>query len=653
MAIATVERLAEKQAHRHHRSLRNCAKLLDLVASLNSPKLRAGCSCGVPNLHLAAVANLYLAVVHKMRGDDGGAARHLLQIFCDVPHLARKSLLPELWENFFLPHLVQLEKWLYRAYSDQMDLGTMQLAIHYKQCIQSGDLSLAAPPVPLPPAGGYHAGSGKRSVSVPPSSLAQNPYRGDLKHGVPGKSNPNGGPASRRATPEKPRSSGNSIPRAPFLDLDRAISSISTSNNLGECELAVGVISKVWIEFHGDPAVAAALSTAPVVEGLLEVLFASNDEAISELAMAEGRSARRSAAETFLKLFRTRGLFLKAAVLLYLTANSGRSYFLFSTAQLGGVLLPRPAPPGFDVDRNTENAKQVVALGGLGMLLRRFEEGDDRQMYSATHLLVTCVRAEESCMEFLAERMKKASVMELLTGNRAKSRSVLCPCWRTQVRSFLDDLKNEGCLNAMHILLVYLQQAPAEQRPLAAAILLQIDLLGDPLQYSVHREEAIDALVEAMDRSSRRKVQESCSRALCLLCGRFSRNGEASMEAWLLRKAGLDNPPRTPPVGKRSWRMKSQAWYAPFLHRGPLGLGMVASDTQLAGLPELRSSRRRKGSGCLLPPKPHQKLRMPPKASAFGPAISGSDVRAESLPPVMMDTVIHSDGDLCLVITPY
>lgn len=45
------------------------------------------------------------------------------------------------------------------------------------------------------------------------------------------------------------------------------------------------------------------------------------------------------------------------------------------------------------------------------------------------------------------------------------------------MRPFLNDLKNEGCLNAMHILLVYLQQAPAEQRPLAAAILLQIDLL--------------------------------------------------------------------------------------------------------------------------------------------------------------------------------
>ena len=63
---------------------------------------------------------------------------------------------------------------------------------------------------------------------------------------------------------------------------------------------------------------------------------------------------------------------------------------------------------------------------------------------------------------------------------------------------------------------------------------------GDPMQYSVHREEAIDALIEAMDHNSRKKVQESCSRALCILCCRFSQTGEASVEDWLLRKSGFN-----------------------------------------------------------------------------------------------------------------
>lgn len=47
----------------------------------------------------------------------------------------------------------------------------------------------------------------------------------------------------------------------------------------------------------------------------------------------------------------------------------------------------------------------------------------------------------------------------------------------SQIRKFLKELKQEGSLNTMHILLVYLQQSPIQQRPLAAALLLQLDLL--------------------------------------------------------------------------------------------------------------------------------------------------------------------------------
>jgi hypothetical protein len=42
---------------------------------------------------------------------------------------------------------------------------------------------------------------------------------------------------------------------------------------------------------------------------------------------------------------------------------------------------------------------------------------------------------------------------------------------------FVKELKNSGCLNTMHVLLVYLQQAPLVQHPLAATMLLQLDLL--------------------------------------------------------------------------------------------------------------------------------------------------------------------------------
>ena len=69
---------------------------------------------------------------------------------------------------------------------------------------------------------------------------------------------------------------------------------------------------------------------------------------------------------------------------------------------------------------------------------------------------------------------------------------------------------------------------------------MSIMFQGDPLQYSIHREEAIDALIAALERNlHNKKNQEKCSRALLLLGGRFSCSGEATSEAWLLKRAGL------------------------------------------------------------------------------------------------------------------
>jgi len=71
---------------------------------------------------------------------------------------------------------------------------------------------------------------------------------------------------------------------------------------------------------------------------------------------------------------------------------------------------------------------------------------------------------------------------------------------------------------------------------------MEVFLQGDPLQYSVYREEAIEAIIAALEHSSQsRKVQEQCARALLILAGRFSSSGEPVAEAWLLKRAGLDD----------------------------------------------------------------------------------------------------------------
>lgn len=49
-------------------------------------------------------------------------------------------------------------------------------------------------------------------------------------------------------------------------------------------------------------------------------------------------------------------------------------------------------------------------------------------------------------------------------------------------------------------------------------------------------------MVAALEHGSHsRKLQEQCARALLLLAGRFSSSGEPIAEAWLLKRAGLDD----------------------------------------------------------------------------------------------------------------
>lgn len=65
---------------------------------------------------------------------------------------------------------------------------------------------------------------------------------------------------------------------------------------------------------------------------------------------------------------------------------------------------------------------------------------------------------------------------------------------------------------------------------------------GDPLKCSVYREEAVEVIIEALDcEVCNEKIQEQSARALSMLGGRFSYNGEAIAEKWLLKEAGFDD----------------------------------------------------------------------------------------------------------------
>lgn len=68
------------------------------------------------------------------------------------------------------------------------------------------------------------------------------------------------------------------------------------------------------------------------------------------------------------------------------------------------------------------------------------------------------------------------------------------------------------------------------------SIFLQVE----PQKYSIYREEAVDAITEALDGSlADEKVPKNCCRALLILGGRFSCTGKLLTESWILKQAGF------------------------------------------------------------------------------------------------------------------
>ena len=246
----------------------------------------------------------------------------------------------------------------------------------------------------------------------------------------------------------------------PASDLTRAITTISSSESLTDCEIAIRVITKAWLDSHGDRVIESALSKAPVIEGILEVLFASSDDEILELGISilaefvwrkevNGHIILSSdpQLEIFMKLLTSSSLFLKAAVLLYLLKPKAKQMISMEWIplvlrvlefgdQLQTLFTVRCSPQvaayyildqlltGFNEDQNLENARQVVSLGGLSLLAKKIETGDACGRNNAALIISCCIQASGSCRHYLANNLNKASILELLVlGNQKNSTS--------------------------------------------------------------------------------------------------------------------------------------------------------------------------------------------------------------------------------------
>ncbi|KAL3851574.1 hypothetical protein ACJIZ3_013456 [Penstemon smallii] len=684
LCIQSIERLVENgetEKEMDFESLQNSIKLLKIVASLDSNNSIHE----KPNSNLSAFAQLYLSIVYKIAKNDRISARHLLQVFNDSPFLARTHLLPELWEHFFLPHLLHLKIWynkelefistsdyvgkekkiraLSEQYNSQMDNGTAQFALYYKEWLKVGGEAPSVPSVHLPSKQSYSrsrrmsSNSSTSHRSITNKSLYQAVFGPvsksrsmdlDNRYGALGniwdlQEQENNciveeeikhcSHVEKKALARKKSSSqhlrvhelwpesqkpdyfrflacrtkpaefmiqgtyvsnseniknDNTTLVFPLNDMTRAIATICSSECLSDSETAIRVVSENWLNPYKDLKIVTSLSQASVIQGIMEVLFVSeNDEVLelgisilAELATKNEINTRHILnsdphLEVSIRLLRSSNLFLKAAVLLYLVKPRAKQMILVDWIPLVLRVLEfgdqsqtlftvRCSPyeaayyfldqllTGFGVDKNYENAREIVSLGGLRLLVRRMDVGDICEKSKAASILLHCIKADGSCRYYLAKNLKKETIISLLVlGKLTKDpekalallTELLCLSRISQRIEILTELKKGWeCLNSIHILLSYLQKARVEERPIIAVILLLMDLMGDPLECSIYREEAVDTIVNALDSSFLdEKVQDQTARALLLLGGHFSYTGEPDIEEWLLRKAGFQD----------------------------------------------------------------------------------------------------------------
>ncbi|KAL1358797.1 hypothetical protein HN51_004036 [Arachis hypogaea] len=675
MGMGKVDKLVEDHGRMRQvmliKSLKNSIEILTIIVAS---------SLNAKDSHLSACAQIYLAIAYKMLKKERVSSKHLLQVFCDSPSMARTYLIPDLWEHLFLPHLLHLKIWynkeieslsnedhgdnkrkmkvLSKVYNEKMDAGTSLFALYYKQWLKVGATEPPLPVVSLPSMPSCRSSSRRKSSDSLVSNSSINPnlykavfgpkleqqptgpdeqkgaiviYKGsEINDKIYGDEYRSSSQRERdvymgRSSIQVDKNHGQLWPESQRLDyfqcfscrnipteglenssyrskniasirrgginslssdLVGAIAIICSSDILSECESAIRVVTSAWLRSPGDPLIVEALTQHSVVEAMLEVLFASSEDEILELIISIlAELVARSDAirqiilnsdpqlELFVKLLRSTSLFLKAAVLLYLSKPQAKQMLssewvplvlrvlefgdklqtLFTvqcSPQVAAFYFLDQLLTGFNEDKNLENARQVLSLGGLTLLMRRIEDGEIHERNKAALIISCCIQAEGSCRCFLADNINKTSLLELIVlGNKQSSSAfafsvlveLLCLDRRMKVLNFLKGLKDGWSgLNIMHIVYIYLKKAPPEECPLVAVIILLLDLMEDPFKSSLYRAEAIEALISALNcQTCNDRVQDQSSRALHLLGGHFSYTGESLLEKSLLHKAGF------------------------------------------------------------------------------------------------------------------
>ncbi|XP_068653023.1 putative E3 ubiquitin-protein ligase LIN [Aristolochia californica] len=392
-------------------------------------------------------------------------------------------------------------------------------------------------------------------------------------------------PKSPPVAATKPSSSPTSVIRKANVDgtigeLRIAISNLCMSEILNASEMAVLRIERFWQDANTVPEIQTSLLKPPVINGFVEVLFNSVDPRVlrttvfllTELAsrdkdVIQTLTAVESDVDCIVALFK-KGL-VEAVVLIYLLRPTLTNlvemtviesllmvikkkeeymYEMCFRPKTASILLLGQILRSTDENMSGKVARTVVSERALESVVGSLESELMEERISAIGILVKCIEEDGHCRNLIADKAQLATVLECFVsandGQRFEVVHFLSELVKLNRRTFnkqlLHIIKDEGAFSTMHTLLIYLQTALQDQRPVIAGLLLQLDLLVEPRKMSIYREEAIDALISCLRDSEFPDNQLVAAEMIMTLQGRFSSSGKPLLRALLLKRAGFE-----------------------------------------------------------------------------------------------------------------
>ncbi|WOH11153.1 hypothetical protein DCAR_0830632 [Daucus carota subsp. sativus] len=362
-------------------------------------------------------------------------------------------------------------------------------------------------------------------------------------------------------------------------ELRHAIETLSMSEILKESEMAVLWIEKFWKEANMQADIQTMLSEPSIINGFVDILFNSVDAQVlraSVFLLSELGSRDDSVIQTLcgvdpdvecvVALFR-KGL-LEAVVLVYLLRSSATSFIdvgiLDSLLNVLGKkeddfvkMCIRPQSASVLLLKQIlGSADEISISGALSSFIS--DEVIENILYSlkaewhgercaAVSILLRCIQEDGNRRNLIAQKAELAPLIESFLEANEKERFQIVQFLSELVKlhrridneNILHVIKDEGTFSTMHTLLIYLQTARQDQRPVVAGLLLQLDILMKPRKASIYREEAVDTIISCLRNSDFPDAQIAAAETILVLQGRFSYSGKSLARDLLLRRAGL------------------------------------------------------------------------------------------------------------------